>query len=191
MLKIGVKSGRILKLLIHKYKKKLQISNKRKLTITNNQNTIKFIIIHEKDLNFYFNNNIINYAIIGLDNYIENNMKYKYTKIKLFKCKLCLITKNNNKNTNNLTCTKYTHISTHILPSTTKIKKINGAVESCLTNQLCTYIIDIVDTGATLKANKLTQTKILKSIYSVLLFKKYKKNSKLKQLKNFFKKCKK
>ncbi|MGX7582652.1 hypothetical protein ACWNX2_00380 [Candidatus Vidania fulgoroideorum] len=185
MLKIGIKSGRILKLLIQKYNTHLLIKNTRKLTLTNTNNTIKFIVINEKDIAFYFKTNTINYAIIGIDNYIENKMKYKYSKIQLFKCNLCLISNTTNTNKNNLICTKYTQLSKYILP-TAKLKKINGAVESCLIHNLCSYIIDIVDTGATLTANKLTQIKILKSIYSILLFKQFKKDSKLKLLKNFF-----
>ncbi|QSW37627.1 ATP phosphoribosyltransferase [Candidatus Vidania fulgoroideae] len=190
MLKIGIKSGRILELLINKYHSKLLIANSRQLTLTNKKNTIKFIAIHEKDIQFYFKTKTIDYAIIGIDNYIEHNIKNKYIKIKLFKCKLCLIGNNNNYNKKKLICTKYTKLSKHILPTQTKLKKINGAVESCLINKLCNYIIDIVDTGTTLKANNLTQIKILKSIYSILLFKKFKKDNKLTKLKKFFENAK-
>ncbi|MGX7589455.1 ATP phosphoribosyltransferase [Candidatus Vidania fulgoroideorum] len=193
-MKIAVPKGRIMKFFIKFLKRKniyLKNYNKRKMLLKTNINFLKIVPIKILDSSFYLNKNHVDCCVLGSDSYYEEIKKYKNflkKKINIFKCGFFLITRNKKKLIKNfylkkkiIIYTKYKRIAKSIFKKKKyKIKKMNGNLELILYLKISDYIMDIVDTGLTLKKNNLIKLKKIKNIYSVLLINKNisKKNKK-------------
>ncbi|MGX7589733.1 ATP phosphoribosyltransferase [Candidatus Vidania fulgoroideorum] len=172
MVSLGIRSGRIFEI----FRKRFTFISKdfksidRKMVYYSDNGLLKILKINDSDLCYYFNNMSLDFAIIGSDFYYENNLKYRYLKVNVFKCRLSLISTGSfNCNTNRI-CTKYNNIISSLYCfSRFSIQKIYGSLEVCLCIGLCDYIVDIVDSGETLKANNLKEVLTLKYIYSILV----------------------
>ncbi|MGX7458759.1 hypothetical protein [Candidatus Vidania fulgoroideorum] len=172
MIRLGVKSGRIFEI----FRKRFTYLSEdfknvsRKMIFYIGSISLMILKINDSDLDFYFNSQSLDFAIIGSDFYFEKNLKFKYIKIDMFTCRLSLISSGLFNCKTNYICTKYKNIvSSFGCFNGFTIQKVFGSIETCLKIGLCDYIIDIVDTGKTLEANNLKEVYILKYIYSLLV----------------------
>ncbi|XAO72609.1 MAG: ATP phosphoribosyltransferase [Candidatus Vidania fulgoroideorum] len=195
---IGISKGRILKKImkIIKIKKiKLNRRRKRELLIKIKKKNITISPIKSKDFAFFLKNKM-KFCIVGIDTLkeIKNYKKFKFIKLKFFKCKLSIITNNkfediynfynNNKKVKNI-YSKYKKITKKFLKNNNiknnkfkniKVKKINGNSEILLILKISKYISDIVETGKTIIDNNLYEVEKICNLFPIIVFKKNNKN---------------
>ncbi|QSW37906.1 ATP phosphoribosyltransferase [Candidatus Vidania fulgoroideae] len=172
MINLGIRSGRIFEIFRKKFRylsKDFEI-NSRKMIYYSNDRLIRFCKINDSDLDFYFSNMKLDFAVIGSDFYFEKNLKFNYIKLDVFSCRLSLISNGFQKCNTNRICTKYKKIVSSLKEfKNFDLVKVHGSIETCLILNLCDYIIDIVGSGETIRANGLKEESTLKYIYSLLV----------------------
>ncbi|OQY39691.1 MAG: ATP phosphoribosyltransferase [Spirochaetaceae bacterium 4572_7] len=144
----------------------------RKLTAYDSQGLLKIFLVKNSDLPTYVNYGIAGLGICGEDVIYETGMKFNNllpfdfggTRI----C-LCGIKGHGEKHDiNGLTvATKFTEFTKdffHNEGTPIKIIKLNGSVELAPVLGLAPYIVDLVETGNTLKANNLEVLRTLNQI---------------------------
>ncbi|MGX7577156.1 hypothetical protein ACT2CR_00305 [Candidatus Vidania fulgoroideorum] len=140
---------------------------------------LKIVCIKPLDIYFYLKkSNFI--GIIGKDIYFEffkNKKKFLYIDLNFFNCRISLIENNKNKN-NKLIFTKYKNITKNIFKKY-KVKYLNGTFEVPVLLGYSRYIVDIIESGQTIKKNKLLEKKtLINNINPILIFKIKNKNYK-------------
>lgn len=145
-------------------------------------NGITLFIVRNSDILTYIKNNMADIAFIGSDLLLEDgdngNNYYDYADADLGRCRLMVAGLSNkgdkankggkvknsasNKAVSNKlrVATKYTNVATNYYASKglqAEIIKINGSVELAASAGFVDQIVDIVDTGKTLKDNNLVQ----------------------------------
>ncbi|UOQ33097.1 ATP phosphoribosyltransferase [Candidatus Vidania fulgoroideae] len=188
-IKIAIQKGRILEIL----KKKLcrigfEFNAKnRKLTLKSKDKKKEICFARPEDIKIVFKKRISDFFIMGLDTYLENKLDYKFIKLKSFRCDLSLIKRKKKECKKKILYTKYPNILVKKNKyKKYKIIKVNGCLELYLKKRACKYILDIVDTGKTVKSNDLLIKRKIKTIYIVIVInrnvKKYKVKNILKYL---------
>ncbi|WDI79431.1 ATP phosphoribosyltransferase [Candidatus Vidania fulgoroideae] len=189
---ISVPKGRIYSF-FYKFlkKKKIKIYNKnnRKLILNTNSN-FKIALLKQIDTMYYLKNNYVNFSIVGLDFFLEKKMFnlikkdiIGIKKMDFFKCGLYLIRKKNKsyKRKKIIISTKYVNITNRYYKNFNKeIININGSNELAIKFKISDFIIDIVDTGKSLKDNKLKKIYRLFDIFPVIIY--LKKNINIKKI---------
>ncbi len=139
--------------------------NTRKLIFTNEEHKMKFILVKASDVPTYVEYGAADIGIVGKDTLLEESRNlYEMVDLGFGKCKMCvcgpLELKDKIHTMTNLTvASKYTKIAakhfreTH--GQTVEIIKLNGSVELAPLVGLSDVIVDIVETGSTLRANGL------------------------------------
>ncbi|WP_458659026.1 ATP phosphoribosyltransferase [Candidatus Vidania fulgoroideorum] len=195
MIYLAVSKGRIMELVLHYLKKKgiyLLNKNSRKIVLNTNIKKIKIVPLKANDAFKYLKSMSIDCCIMGNDTYLENNkFLYKFKKINIFKCRLSIISKYKRflEEGKVTFFTKYLNISRNFCIKNNlnfNIIKMNGTLELAIYFKISNYIIDIIDTGVTLKENNLIEIKKIKNIYSIIVFSKIINNKKIKILKKIF-----
>ncbi len=131
-------------------------------------NGITLFIVRNSDILTYIKNNMADIAFIGSDLLLEDgdngNSYYDYADADLGRCKMMVAgpsDKQQHSVSNKLrVATKYTKVATDYYASKglqAEIIKINGSVELAAAAGFVDQIVDIVDTGKTLKDNNLVQ----------------------------------
>lgn len=129
-------------------------------------NDITLFMVRNSDVLTYIKNNMADIAFVGSDILLEDgdngDSYYDYADVGLGRCKLMVAgrsTKLNYSVSNKLrVATKYTRVATDYYASKglqAEIIKINGSVELAASAGFVEQIVDIVDTGKTLKDNNL------------------------------------
>lgn len=144
----------------------------RKLTAYDNQGLLKIFLVKNSDLPTYVNYGIAGLGICGEDVVYESG--FKFTKLLPFDfggTRICLCGKKGEgekKSIDGLTVsTKFTEFTKdffHNEGTPVKIIKLNGSVELAPILGLAPYIVDLVETGNTLKANNLEVIRTLNNI---------------------------
>ena len=137
----------------------------RKLIFVNEQLKLKFFLSKASDVPTYVEYGAADIGIVGKDTILEEGRNlYEMLDLGLGKCKMMVAgppeMKEKLKNFNNLrVATKYPHIAMEYFyqqkHQTVEIIKLNGSVELAPIVGLSDVIVDIVETGSTLKANGL------------------------------------
>lgn len=168
MLKIAVTKGRIEKefcKILEKsgYNVEPIINKDRKLIIKTNDN-LEYIFVKSSDIITYLDYGVVDVGIIGKDTLIESD-KSKYKEVadlKIGKCKFCLASKpdykNKTFNRKKIIATKYPTLTREFFNGKNEevdIVKLNGSIEVAPIIQLTDAIVDLVETGTTLKSNGL------------------------------------
>ena len=140
-------------------------TDSRKLIFTDEKNNITYIHVKPSDVVTYVENGVADLGIVGKDTILENendNEVYELLDLGFGKCKFSVAGikgKNNYSKEETLkVATKYPHIAKNYFKSRgekIEIIKLNGSVELAPIVGLSDVIVDLVETGNTLKANGL------------------------------------
>jgi len=144
----------------------------RKLTATDSDKRIRVILVKNSDLPTYVNFGIAGLGICGDDVLYES--AYHFYRLHSFPfgaTRMCLAGKKTAPSTEDARhmtiATKYPRFATdyyHSLGIPVKIIKLGGSVELAPVLGLAPFIVDLVETGETLKANNLEIIEVLKNI---------------------------
>ncbi|MGX7589173.1 ATP phosphoribosyltransferase [Candidatus Vidania fulgoroideorum] len=178
---ISVPKGRIFSSFNNFLKKKeIKVFNKDRKLILKTDSNFKIALLKQIDTTYYLLNGIVNYSIVGFDFFLEKNLiklfKKKIIGIKkmyFFNCGLYLIRKNNKSfKRNKITIsTKYISIvKKYYRNFKKKVIEINGSNELAIKFKISDFIVDIVDTGKTLRDNNLKEVYKLFSIFPMILY---------------------
>jgi len=144
----------------------------RKLIFEDENRNIKFMLLKNSDVITYVENGVADIGISGKDMIMENNSDiYELYKMNIGKCKLSVAGIKGKKifmdDTILKVATKFPEISKKYFDSKgqkIRIIKLNGSIELAPILGLSDVIVDIVETGNTLKANGL---EVLEDMYDV------------------------
>ncbi|WP_272507219.1 ATP phosphoribosyltransferase [Clostridium aestuarii] len=141
-----------------------QLKNKgRKLIFKSNNSNIEFVLVKAADVLTYVEHGTVDIGIVGKDTLLEQNKEfYEVADLKIGKCKFSLASLpsfNINEGYNRKKiATKYPNVAANFFRSKgfdVEIIKIEGSVELAPILGLADAIIDIVETGNTLRENGL------------------------------------
>lgn len=139
----------------------------RMLIISNEQTKVRFIITKTVDLPTYVECGAADIGIIGKDVLVEENKDvYELLDLKYGLCRLMLavpeasLKPNITDYANMRVATKYPHVAEKFFAEKgmqVEIIKLNGSIELAPMVGLSELIVDVVETGTTLKANRLIE----------------------------------
>lgn len=162
---IALPKGRLLKKvydLLKKigYENKELLKDNRKLVFEDA--LVRYLIVKPSDVGIYVEKGVADIGIIGKDILLENSHDvYELLDLKFGKCKLCMASVKGYKEDIERrlrVATKYVNVSKKYFDSINRdveIIKLNGSIELAPILNLSDVIIDIVETGSTLKENNL------------------------------------
>ena len=162
---IALPKGRLLKKVYDLFKKigyenKELLEDNRKLIFKNKG--IRYLIVKPSDVGIYVEKGVADIGIVGKDILLENSHDiYELLDLKFGKCKICMASIKDYKEDIERrlrVSTKYINVSKKYFDSINRdveIIKLNGSVELAPILNLSDVIIDIVETGSTLKENNL------------------------------------
>ncbi len=144
----------------------------RKLTAYDSEGLLKIFLVKNSDLPTYVNYGIAGLGICGEDVVYETGLKFNnLLHFEFGGTRICLCGKKGEgekAGINGLTvATKFTEFTKdffHNEGTPIKIIKLNGSVELAPILGLAPYIVDLVETGNTLKANNLEEIRTLNNI---------------------------
>ncbi len=162
---IALPKGRLLKKVYDLFKKigyenKELLKDNRKLVFEDA--CVRYLIVKPSDVGIYVEKGVADIGIIGKDILLENSHDiYELLDLKFGKCKLCMASAKDYKEDIERrlrVATKYVNVSKKYFDSINRdveIIKLNGSIELAPILDLSDVIIDIVETGSTLKENNL------------------------------------
>lgn len=139
------------------------INTTRQLVIKDEERDYNFILLKPSDVPTYVEKGIIDIGIVGKDTLIENKRDvYEVMNLSIGKCRFSVAGFPENKDILDQSfirvATKYPNIAKSYFDEknkTIEITKLNGSVELAPLVGLSDVIVDLVETGNTLKANGL------------------------------------
>ena len=144
------------------YENKEILEDNRKLVFENKDKNVRYLIIKPSDVGIYVEKGVADIGIVGKDILLENNHDvYELLDLKFGKCKVCMASVNGYKEDIERrlrVATKYVNISKNYFNSINRdveIIKLNGSIELAPILNLSDVIVDIVETGSTLRENNL------------------------------------
>ena len=162
---IALPKGRLLKKVYDLFKKigyenKELLEDNRKLVFEDKG--VRYLIVKPSDVGIYVEKGVADIGIVGKDILLENSHDiYELLDLKFGKCKICMASIKDYKEDIERrlrVATKYINVSKKYFDSINRdveIIKLNGSVELAPILNLSDVIIDIVETGSTLKENNL------------------------------------
>lgn len=146
--------------------------NSRKLIFTDETKTIKMVFVKSGDVPVYVEKGAVDIGIVGKDILMEEKSDvYEILNLNVGKCRLCIagFEKNylDNNNKKLIIGTKYPNIAKDYFNQkgiVTEVIKLNGSVELAPILGLSDVIVDIVETGRTLRENGLV---VMEEIYNI------------------------
>lgn len=140
--------------------------NTRKLIFTDEENKMKFILVKASDVPTYVEYGAADIGVVGKDTLLEEGRNlYEVLNLNFGKCKMCVCglpeMKEKIDRLNNIrVATKYPNIARNyyqnIKKQSIEIIKLNGSIELAPLVGLSEVIVDIVESGTTLKENGLS-----------------------------------
>ena len=167
MINIALPKGRLVKKVYTLfesmgYENREHLEDNRKLVFENKYKNVRYLIVKPSDVGIYVEKGVADIGIVGKDILLENNHDvYELLDLKFGKCKVCMASVNGYKEDIERrlkVATKYVNISKKYFNSINRdveIIKLNGSIELAPILNLSDVIIDIVETGSTLKENNL------------------------------------
>ena len=162
---IALPKGRLLKKVYDLFKKigyenKELLEDNRKLVFENKG--IRYLIVKPSDVGIYVEKGVADIGIVGKDILLENSHDiYELLDLNFGKCKICMASIKDYKEDIERrlrVATKYINVSKKYFDSINRdveIIKLNGSVELAPIVGLSEVIVDIVETGTTLRENGL------------------------------------
>ena len=180
MIRLAISKGRILEQAINTLENvnitcEVNPFNTRKLIIPTNLKNLEIIIIKASDVPVYIDSGTIDLGIVGLDTLMEDgrNNHFRLHDMTISKCKLVVAGKAKKKYFNNMkVATKYPNIAKKYFENIgfqCSILELYGSIELAPVMGLSDFIVDIVETGKTLKENGLKEHDIISNVSSLLI----------------------
>ena len=203
MLTIALSKGRILEQSLPLLKKSgLFVApeelQSRKLILNTNIENIKVIILRASDVPVFVQHGAADIGIAGKDVLLEHGSSGVFELLDLGISKCRLMVASNEKQDLNLNslkvATKYVNSTKeffHTKGKQVEIIKLSGAMELAPIVGLSDCIVDLVDTGDTLKANNLVARELVRNISSRLIINSASFNTKHKEINVWLKKIEK
>jgi ATP phosphoribosyltransferase len=203
MLTIALSKGRILEQSLPLLKKAgLSVApdelQSRKLILNTNIENIKVIILRASDVPVFVQHGAADIGIAGKDVLLEHGSSGVFELLDLGISKCRLMVASNEKQDLNLNslkvATKYVNSTKeffHAKGKQVEIIKLSGAMELAPIVGLSDCIVDLVDTGDTLKANNLVARELVRNISSRLIINSASFNTKHKEINVWLKKIEK
>ena len=199
MLTIALSKGRILDQTLPLLEKAgLSVSKKelksRKLILDTNLEDVKVVVIRASDVPVFVQHGAADLGIAGKDVLLEHGADgvFELLDLGISKCRLMVASKEN-QNLNNSTlkvATKYVKSAKKYFFSKgqqVEVIKLSGAMELAPIVGLSDCIVDLVDTGNTLKANNLVPLDLIHNISSRLIVNSAAFNTKYSQINDWIK----
>lgn len=134
----------------------------RKLIFENEENGVKYFLVKPSDVSIYVENGAADIGVAGKDILLENMPDvYELLDLGFGKCRMCVAAKNDFRDDTTRplkVATKFPNITRSYyskLNRETEIIKLYGSIELAPIVGLSDVIVDIVETGVTLKENGL------------------------------------
>jgi ATP phosphoribosyltransferase len=135
----------------------------RKLVFENEKNGVRYLLVKPSDVAIYVEHGAADIGVVGKDTLLETTPDvYELLDLGLGKCRLAVAAKNGWQEDLSLplrVATKYPHVAKAYYDAQSRqieIIKLNGSIELAPILGLSDVIVDIVETGATLKENDLS-----------------------------------
>ena len=180
MIRLAISKGRILEQAVETLENvniSCQVNpfNSRKLIIPTNLENLEIIIIKASDVPLYIDSGKIDLGIVGVDTLMEDdkNNHFRLCDMTISKCKLVVAGKAKTKYFNNMkVATKYPKVAKKYFENIgfqCSILELYGSIELAPVLGLSDFIVDIVETGKTLKENGLREHDIIANVSSLLI----------------------
>lgn len=180
MIRLAISKGRILEESLDILSRggiecKINPLTSRKLIIPTNKKNIEIIIIKASDIPIYIDSGKVDLGIVGKDTLIEENnlSHYRLLDLNISKCKLVVAGKPKSKYFNNMkVASKYPNVTKKYFEKMglqCSILKLYGSIEIAPVLKLSDFIVDIVQSGQTLKDNGLKVFDKITDISSFLI----------------------
>ena len=137
-------------------------ADNRKLVFENKENNVRYLLVKPSDVAIYIARGAADIGVVGKDILDEGNFDlYELLDLKLGKCNMCVAAKNDyveDPDRPIRVATKFPNIAKRYYSSFNReidIIKLNGSIEIAPLVGLSDVIVDIVETGTTLKENNL------------------------------------
>lgn len=134
----------------------------RKLIFENEQSGVRYFLVKPSDVAIYVEHGAADIGIVGKDILLESGADvYELLDLKLGKCRVCVAGKNDFVEDTDRTlrvATKFVNIAKEYYSSINReieIIKLNGSIELAPIVGLSDVIVDIVESGSTLRENNL------------------------------------
>lgn len=134
----------------------------RKLVFENEQSGVRYFLVKPSDVAIYVEHGAADIGIVGKDILLESGADvYELLDLKLGKCRVCVAGKNDFVEDTDRTlrvATKFVNIAKEYYASINReieIIKLNGSIELAPILGLSDVIVDIVESGSTLRENNL------------------------------------
>lgn len=172
-----------------------EVFNSRKLRLQNSEGTYELILLKAADIPLYVQEGAVDVGIVGKDTVIESNQSvYELCELDLAYCRLCLA---GPRNASNLTdgvkiATKYPGLASKFLAERgvkAEIITLSGSVEIAPLIQLADYIVDLVQTGETLKENDLVVYETFLKIRPLVIANPISYRTKAQEVRSFIQLC--
>ena len=168
MIRLAISKGRILEQAIDILSKVNIICeynplNTRKLIIPTNQRELEIVVIKATDVQLYIDSGKVDLGIVGIDTLLEDSASnyYRLADLEISKCKLVVAGNPRTKYFNNMkVATKYPYAAKSYFEEVglqCSILKLYGSIELAPVLGLSDFIVDIVESGKTLKENNLKE----------------------------------
>lgn len=139
-----------------------EVLNSRCLILDTSQENIKLLVLRSADVPVFVKHAVADLGIVGKDVLLEKNMStlYELLDLNVAKCRLMVaaIGKQNLQKQTLKVATKYPKLASDYFNTKSQqieLIKLHGTMELAPIVGLCDCIVDLVDTGGTLKANGL------------------------------------
>ena len=180
MIRLAISKGRILEQAVTALEKvnilcQVNPMNSRRLIIPTNMDNLEIIVIKASDVPVYIDSGKIDLGIVGLDTLMEDdkNNHFRLRDMAISKCKLAVAGKAKTKYFNNMkVATKYPNIAKKYFENIgfqCSILELYGSIELAPVLGLSDFIVDIVETGKTLKENGLRVHDSITKVSSLLI----------------------
>jgi ATP phosphoribosyltransferase len=180
MIRLAISKGRILEQAIDILRNnnitcEFNPLDSRKLIIPTSMNNLEIIVIKASDVPVYIDSGKVDIGIVGIDTLIEDNNPnhYRLLDLQIARCKLVVAGKPNTKYFNNMKiATKYPNTAKKYFEEIglqCSILKLYGSIELAPVLSLSDFIVDIVESGKTLKENGLKEFDKILDISSLLI----------------------
>tara|TARA_Y100000766_G_scaffold281274_1_gene292497 strand:- start:134 stop:745 length:612 start_codon:yes stop_codon:yes gene_type:complete len=167
--------------------------NSRKLIIPTSDKNIEIVIIKATDVPLYIDSGKVDIGIVGIDTLLEEETDnhYRLKDLGISLCKLVVAGKPGKEYFNNMKiATKYPNVAKKYFEKIglqCSILKLYGSIELAPVLNLSDFIVDIVESGKTLKENGLKEYDKISSVSSLLISNKASYKLKRKEIDLFLK----
>ena len=147
----------------------------RKLIFSTNKRNLEIIVVRASDVPLYIESGKVDLGIVGKDTLLEANKNnhFRLLDLNIANCKLIVAAKNKIKLKNNIkVASKYPNITKkffHEKGFQCSEMKLYGSIELAAVLNMVDVIVDLVETGRTLKENGLKEIDLIHKISSVLI----------------------